>query len=102
MYESSPARPSIARSSPELLGGESYGQSTTTGTDAPDFDNMFSPRAAGTQTLDDDGNSSVATGGGGSNSKDKGRGSYKCGRVSFFVRVTVFGNRWSSRTLRMK
>lgn len=82
MYGSSPARPSQSRprSSPELLGGGTYGQSITTGTDAPDFDNLFSPRAAGTQTLDDDGNSSVATGGGGSNSKDKGRGSYKCGR----------------------
>lgn len=49
---------------------------TSTGTDAPDFDNLFSPRGV---SGDDDGTSSVATGGGG-NSKDKGRGSYKCGR----------------------
>jgi len=35
--------------------------------------------------MDDDGNSSVATGGGGANAKDKGRGSYKCGRVSLIA-----------------
>jgi len=84
MYGSSPATPSQSRprSSPELLGGGTYSQTANTGTDAPDFDNMFSPRAAGGSVLDDDGNSSVATGGGGANSKDKGRGSYKCGRCS--------------------
>mmetsp|Transcript_7296 Transcript_7296/g.17789 ORF Transcript_7296/g.17789 Transcript_7296/m.17789 type:complete len:422 (+) Transcript_7296:124-1389(+) len=82
MYGNSPARPSQSRprSSPEILGGGTYGQSTSTGTDAPDFDNLFSPRAAGQATVDDDGNSSVNTGGGGPNSKEKGRGSYKCGR----------------------
>jgi len=81
MYGSSPARPSQSRprTSPEILGGGTYTQ-TTTGTDTPDFDNLFSTRPAGGQALDDDGNSSVATGGGGSTSKEKGRGSYKCGR----------------------
>jgi hypothetical protein len=92
MYGNSPARPSQQprpRSSPELLGGGTYSQTATTGTDAPDFDNIFSPRAAGGPAVDDDGNSSVATGGGGSNSKDKGRGSYKCGRVSLFALQSI-------------
>mmetsp|Transcript_36815 Transcript_36815/g.41425 ORF Transcript_36815/g.41425 Transcript_36815/m.41425 type:complete len:409 (+) Transcript_36815:271-1497(+) len=84
MYGNSPTRPnphqSPPRSSPELLGGGTYSQTTTSGTDAPDFDNLFSPRAIGGSPLDDDGNSSVVTVGGGANSKDKGRGSYKCGR----------------------
>jgi len=91
MYGNSPSRTSASqsrpRSSPEVLGGGTYGGPTTTstGTDASDFDNLFSPRSgtvgggstvgAGT-ALDDD--ASVATEG--NNSKDKGRGSYKCGR----------------------
>ena len=37
------------------------------------------------QHMDDDGASSSAGGSG----KDKGRGSYKCGRVSVFVRLAV-------------
>ncbi|VEU37527.1 unnamed protein product [Pseudo-nitzschia multistriata] len=89
-----PAQPR-QRPAQEVLGGgpgggpggyglqASSATAATTGTDAPDFDNLFSPRqgGVGTQagtTPDDDGNCSVATEG--NNSKDKGRGSYKCGR----------------------
>jgi len=91
IYGNSPSRSDSngschPRTSPESLdegGEETYGSTTTTtGTDAPDFSNnrtLFPSCTA--EALDDDGNSSVATGsGGGTNSKDKGRGSYKCGR----------------------
>jgi hypothetical protein len=56
----------------------------TTETDNPDIDSLFSTSRGG---HDDDGTGSQSGDGRGHNSKDKGRGSYKCGRVSTVLNV---------------
>lgn len=70
-----PGRP---RSSPEMMGGYASGPpgAICQSADNPDID-MYHSRGVG-PPHDDDGNSST----GNRDSKDKGRGSYKCGRVS--------------------
>jgi hypothetical protein len=57
------------------MGAHSPGPIFCQSADNPDLESMYS---RGVGPLDDDGNGST---GGGGNSKDKGRGSYKCGRV---------------------
>lgn len=81
LYGSSPPRPSQTRNraSPELMGANSPGPIFCQPAESPDLEGIFS---RGVGPLDDDGNGST---GGGGNSKDKGRGSYKCGRVGVDV-----------------
>jgi hypothetical protein len=94
MYGSSPPRSSSGpsgvgsnaapmqrpRSSPDLMSG--YCQ--TTGSENPDIDSLYSSSRGVGPSHDDDGTGSTG-GSGGHGSKDKGRGSYKCGRVSIGI-----------------
>jgi hypothetical protein len=86
MYGSSPAR-SVQRpprGTPEMLTGYPSGPAPPSvichPTENPDME-MYHSRGVGTGM--DDESSSVAEGN--SSSKDKGRGSYKCGRVSYHL-----------------
>ena len=84
MYSSanSPSRggPSRPRASPEMMGSYSGAPVICQPADNPDMDMYVSSRSVG-PPHDDDGTGSTS-GGTNGNSKDKGRGSYKCGRVS--------------------
>ena len=79
----SPSRsgPSRPRASPEMMGSYSGPSGVCQPVDNADMDMYVSSRSVG-PPHDDDGNGSTS-GGTNGNSKDKGRGSYKCGRVGY-------------------